>query len=91
VSESISATHQYLLMHYDPMLTLKHLAEVMHSVPNGLCMMIFQKREPFTVDLAKAQRWLGRPVYVAARCVVEIINQIWRAILIQKWVMAHRK
>ena len=38
MSESISATYQYLLTHYGPLMTLKHVAEVMHSTPNGVRM-----------------------------------------------------
>jgi len=36
-ADSSSAdTYRYLLSHYGPLLTLKHLAEVLHSTPNGV-------------------------------------------------------
>ena len=75
MSESISATYQYLLTHYGPLMTLKHVAEVMHASPNGLRMSIVRKREPFAAALAKARRKLGRRVYFEARRVAEVIDQ----------------
>lgn len=75
MSESISATHQYLLTRYGPMLTLKHLAEVMHSTPSGLRMAMSRKRQPFTVTLAASRRLFGRRVYFEARKIAEIIDQ----------------
>ncbi len=75
MSEPISATYQYLLTRYGPMLTLKHLAEVMHSTPNGLRMAMSRKMQPFTVTLAASRRRFGRRVYFEARRVAEIIDQ----------------
>ena len=75
MSDSISATHQYLLAHFGPLLTLKHLAEVLHSTPNGLRMAMSRKREPFTVALAGTRRRVGRRIFFEARRVAEIIDQ----------------
>jgi len=75
VSESITATHQYLLKHYGPLLTLKHLAEVMHSTPSGLRMAMTRKNQPLTAALAVSRRRLGRKVYFEASRVAEIIDQ----------------
>jgi len=75
VSETISSTYEYLLTHYGPLLTLKHLAEVMHTTPNGVRMAIARKRHPLAVALATARRQLGRRVYFEARLVAEIIDQ----------------
>ena len=71
MSMSISSTYEYLLTHYGPLLTLKHLAEVMHSTPNGVRMSIARKQQP----LAGARRRLGRRVYFEARLVAETIDQ----------------
>ena len=75
MSDGISATHQYLLTHFGPLLTLKHLAEVLHSTPNGLRMAMSRKREPFTVALAGTRRQVGRRLFFEARRVAEIIDQ----------------
>jgi len=75
VSETISSTYEYLLMHYGPLLTLKHLAEVMHTTPNGVRMAIARKRQPLAAALANTKRQLGRRVYFEARLVAEIIDQ----------------
>jgi hypothetical protein len=75
MSDSISATHQYLLTHFGPLLTLSHLAEVLHRSPNGLRMALARKREPFTVALASTRRQVGRRLYFEARRVAEIIDQ----------------
>jgi hypothetical protein len=74
VSESNSATHQYLLDHYGPLLTLKHLAEVMHSTPSGLRMALTRGQQPYARALAQARRRLGRRVYFEARRVAECID-----------------
>ena len=76
MNDSISATHQYLLNHFGPLLTLKHLAEVLHSTPNGLRMAMSRKREPFTLALAGAQRQVGRRLFFEARKVADIIDQV---------------
>ncbi len=75
MSDSISTTHQYLLNHFGPMLTLKHLAEVLHSTPNGLRMAMSRKSEPFTLALAGVQRQVGRRLFFEARKVADIIDQ----------------
>jgi len=74
VSESNSATHQYLLDRYGPLLTLKHLAEVMHSTPSGLRMALARGQQPYARALAQARRRLGRRVYFEARRVAECID-----------------
>ncbi len=75
MTDPIVATHQYLLTHYGPLLTLNHLAEVMHSTPGALRMAISRKRQPLTVALAATKRRIGRRVYFEARQVAEIIVQ----------------
>ncbi len=76
MSERISPTHQYLLRQYGPLLTLKHLAEIMHNTPEGLRMAINRRRQPLVVALAASQRRVGRRVYFEARRVAEIIDQV---------------
>lgn len=75
MNTAISATHEYLLRHYGPLLTIQHLAEVMHSSPNGLCMAIRRQRHPLTVSLSNAQKRMGRCVYFEARLVADVIDQ----------------
>lgn len=75
MSDSITATHQYLLTNYGPLLTLKHLAEVLHSTPSGLRMAMHRKREPFTCALAGTRRRVGRRIFFEARRVAELIDQ----------------
>lgn len=75
MSMPIASTYEYLLTHYGPLLTLKHLAEVMHSTPNGVRMSIARKQQPLAVALAGARRRLGRRVYFEARLVAETIDQ----------------
>ncbi len=75
MSESISGTYEYLLSHYGPLMTLKHVAEVMHSTPNGVRMAIARRRQPFAELLSRARRQLGRRVYFEARRVAEVIDQ----------------
>lgn len=74
VTVPLSATHQYLLAHYGPLLTFKHLAEVLHLSPNGVRMAIVRKRQPLGVALGEARRKLGRRVYFEARMVAEAID-----------------
>ena len=74
MSELASVTHQYLLTQYGPLLTMRHLAEVMHTTPNGLRMAITRKRLPFAVALATARRQFGRRVYFDAHLVAELIE-----------------
>lgn len=74
MTEPLSATHQYLLAHYGPLLTFRHLAEVMHLSPNGARMAIARKRQPLAVALGAARRQLGRRVYFEARVVAEAID-----------------
>lgn len=75
MNQPISATHEYLLTHYGPLLTIKHLAEVMHTSPNGVRMAIARKRQPLAVALSSARRQLGRRVYFEARLVADVIDQ----------------
>lgn len=74
MTEPLSATHQYLLAHYGPLLTFKHLAKLMHVSPNGVRMAIARKRQPLAVALGQARRQLGRRVYFEARVVAEAID-----------------
>lgn len=76
MSELISPTHQYLLAQYGPLLTLKHLAKIMHSTPGGLRMAIARQRQPLALALAATQRRVGRRVYFEAGCVAEVIDQV---------------
>lgn len=71
----ISATHEYLLTHYGPLLTIQHLAKVMHASPNGLRMAIRRRRHPFAVSLSNAEKRMGRRVYFEARLVADVIDQ----------------
>lgn len=73
-SESTPSTYDYLLSHYGPLLTLKHVAEVMHTTPAGLRMTLARRRQPMAVGLAAARRQLGRRIYFEARCVAEMID-----------------
>ena len=75
MSDTISATHQYLLSQFGPLMTLKNLAEVMHSTPNGLRMAMVRKSEPLTVALADARRQVGRRLFFEASKVAAIIDQ----------------
>jgi len=72
--ETISATYQYLLSKYGPLLTLNHVAEVMHTTPNGVRMAVTRQRQPFAAGLATAQRRLGRRVYFEARLVAAVVD-----------------
>ena len=71
----ISATYEYLLKHYGPLLTLKHLAEVMHSTPNGLRMAITRHRQPLAAALTEAKHQVGRRLFFEARLVAYAIDQ----------------
>ncbi|MGH8548448.1 MAG: hypothetical protein ACRERU_07575 [Methylococcales bacterium] len=70
-----SGTYEYLLQQYGPLLTLKHVAELMHSTPNGVRMAISRENQAFAVGLSSAKRRLGRRVYFEARRVAEVIDQ----------------
>ena len=76
MSDSISATHQYLLTHFGPLLTLRHLSEVLNGTPNGLRMAITRKTEPFIVALTGTRRQVGRRLSFEARRVAAIIDQV---------------
>lgn len=71
---SSADTYRYLLSHYGPLLTLKHLAEVLHSTPNGVRMTLARRREPFSVALSQSRRRLGRRVYFDAARVAKAID-----------------
>ena len=71
----ITATHHYLLTTYGPLLTLKHLASVLHSTPSGLRMAMHRKREPFTCALAGTRRRVGRRIFFEASQVAALIDQ----------------
>ena len=75
VSDPISATYQYLLTQYGPLLTLNHVAEVLHGTPNGLRMAMNRKQQPFARSLADSRRRFGRRVYFEARQVARLIDE----------------
>ena len=75
MNDPISSTYEYLLAHYGPLMTFKHLAEVLHSTPNGLRMAIARKQYPMAIALEKAKRRVGRRVYFEAGRVAEVIDQ----------------
>lgn len=75
VNQSISATHEYLLEHYGPLMTLRHLAEVMHTSPNGLRMAIARRQSPLSVALANGKRQMGRRVFFEASLVANVIDR----------------
>lgn len=75
MDEGISATHSYLLANYGPLLTLRHLAELLHTTPNGIRMAIARQRQPLTQELAEAKRPLGRRIYFDARRVAAAIDR----------------
>ena len=74
MSDPISATYQYLLTQYGPLLTLKHVAEVLHGTPNGLRMAMNRKQQPFARSLAESRRRFGRRVFFEARQVARLID-----------------
>ena len=69
-----ASTYAYLLRQYGPLLTLRHLAEVMHTTPAGLRMALSRRGHPFTVALAGSRRRLGRRVYFEALKVAGLID-----------------
>ncbi len=71
---SNSGTYPYLLSHYGPLLTLKHLAEVLHSTPNGVRMTLARQRQPLSIALSQCRRRLGRRVYFDAFGVAQAID-----------------
>ena len=71
---SNSGTYPYLLSHYGPLLTLPHLAEVLHSTPNGVRMTLARRRQPLSVALSRSRRRLGRRVYFDALGVAQAID-----------------
>ena len=75
MTETCSPTHRYLLAQYGPLLTLKHLAQVLHSSPGGLRMALSRQRLPFTRALSETQRRVGRRVYFEARLVAQVLDQ----------------
>lgn len=74
VDDSVSPTHRYLLQHYGPLLTLKHVAEVLHCTPNGLRMAMRRRRDPFGTALAGAGQRVGRRLFFQADHLAEIID-----------------
>ena len=69
-----SGTYPYLLSQYGPLLTLKHLAEVLHSTPNGVRMTLARRRQPLSMALSQSRRRLGRRVYFDALGVAQAID-----------------
>lgn len=76
MTHPISPTLGYLLMHYGPLLTLKQLAEVLHSTPGATRMVIRREQAPLAVALARAERPLGRRLYFDATRVAAVIEGI---------------
>ena len=74
MSEPHTGTYAYLLAHYGPLLTRKHVAEVMHTTANGLRMAIARQQQPLAIGLASARRRLGRRVYFEAQLVAALID-----------------
>ncbi len=74
MSESVSNTYQYLLKQYGPLLTVKHVAEVMHCSPNSVRMALTRQRLPYAVALAAARHKLGRQMCFEARRVADFID-----------------
>lgn len=74
VTDSNTSTYEYLLAHYGPLLTLKHVAEVMHTTPAGLRVSLSRRRQPLAVQLAATRRRLGRRMYFEARHVADLID-----------------
>ncbi len=68
-------TYRYLLSNYGPLLTLTHLAEVLHSTPNGVRMAVARRRQPLAIALSGARRRFGRRVYFEAAEVAKAIDQ----------------
>jgi len=75
-SDPHASTYQYLLHQYGPLLTLRHLAEVMHTTPAGLRMALSRRGHPFAVALAGSRRRLGRRVYFEAHTVAGLIDGV---------------
>ena len=75
MSEASSSTYEYLLARYGPLLTLKHLAEVMHITPGGLRIALSRQSQPFATELLRARRRVGRRMYFEARRVAELIDR----------------
>ena len=74
VTDSNTSTYEYLLANYGPLLTLKHVAEVMHTTPAGLRVSLSRRRQPLAVQLAATRRRLGRRMYFEARRVADLID-----------------
>ncbi len=68
-------TYEYLLEQYGPLLTIKHVAELMHTTPRVICRAINRNRQSFAVGLVSAKRKLGRRVYFEARRVADVIDE----------------
>ncbi len=74
VTDSNTSTYEYLLANYGPLLTLQHVAEVMHTTPAGLRVSLSRRRQPMAVQLAATRRRLGRRMYFEARRVADLID-----------------
>ena len=75
MSETNSATYRYLLENYGPLLTLRHLAEVMHATPNGMRMALARRRQPLAAALSGTKRRMGRRLNFEARLVAAVIDK----------------
>ena len=74
MADATRSTYEYLLEHYGPLLTLKHVAEVMHTTPASLRQTLSRESQTMAAGLAGARRRLGRRVYFEARKVAEVIE-----------------
>jgi len=75
MTDTHSETYEYLLEQYGPLLTITHVAELMHLTPDGVRRAINRNQQSFAVGLASAKRQVGRRVYFEARRVAEAIDQ----------------
>ena len=75
MSESSSPTHQYLLSNDGALLTLRHLAEVLHSTPNGVRMTIARRRQPPAFTSSAIRRRPGRGFCFDASQAAEVSGQ----------------
>ena len=74
MSKLISPSLGYLLSHYGPLLTLAHLAEVLHTTPGAIRMILRRERAPLAAALARAERSVGRRLTFNATLVAAIIE-----------------
>ena len=69
-----TTTHDHLLRRYGPLLTLEHIAALLHSTPDGVRMTLARGAQPFAQGLAQCRRRFGRRLYFDARGVAALID-----------------